>query len=136
MKSIAPSTVGPITLDEAAKWTANWRSAASAFDFNLKGFTVDVNEILTILGIKSDQQLLTQQIRFYLAINTDDENFNKGFHLVFCGVDSSTGNDLLHPLKPDQQVVFDLTNPCPPVCGNDNCLNSDAFQKLKVSQKR
>jgi hypothetical protein len=125
MNTKITNTVHPLDPNEAAEWTANWRAAAQAFNVDLQGFTVDVSEILELLGIPQSPVTLVQKLRFYLALNSKDHNYPKGFHLIFCAVDSSTNNDIVCPIKPGYGAVYDLTNPCPPTCGAPSCLNSD-----------
>ena len=111
-----------ITREIASCWTANWREAAQAFDFDLKGFTMRVEELKTLIeGMPKDSEF----IRIYLAINKRDVEVGAlGMHVVFCGVDEE-GNDILRDSRGLPHTVFDLSNPCPPKCGVDSCLNSD-----------
>ncbi len=124
MKDQTLTTLNSLSASEAAEWTENWRQAADAFNFKVDGFTVLSSELLQLLGVSGGPIASISNVRFYLALNSKNTTYRLGFHLIFCGVDEK-GNDIICPIKPGDQTIFDFTNPCPPTCGLPSCLNSN-----------
>lgn len=100
-----PNLDNSISLEDAAKITANFRQA----------FPTAV--IANAYGKRQMQELLEQEncegFRIYNGI--DDEGSQQ---LIIVGVDAS-GNDLY------EGVLIDRTQPCPSICSTANVLNTN-----------
>jgi hypothetical protein len=100
-----PNLDNSISLEDAAKITANFRQA----------FPTAV--IANAYGKRQMQELLEQEncegFRIYNGI--DDEGSQQ---LIIVGVDAS-GNDLY------EGVLIDHTQPCPSICSTANVLNTN-----------
>lgn len=94
-----------ITLAEASAWTANFRAANPT---SIKGHYFGNRAIGDIL-----EQTGCVGIRIYYAL--DDNGVQQ---LIVVGVDADE-NDMCNGLLAERSM------PCPPYCGNNNCLNSN-----------
>lgn len=93
-----------ITLEEASTWTGNYRTANPRA---LKGH---------FFGKRAIQEILNQEdcvgIRIYYALDTAGKK-----QLIVVGA-TAEENDLYNGL------LAERSNPCPPLCGQNNPLNS------------
>ena len=94
-----------ITLAQASAWTANFRAAHPSA---IKGHYFGGKAISDILA-----QTGCVGIRIYYAM--DDDGVQQ---LIVVGVDANE-NDMCEGLLAERSM------PCPPYCGNANCLNSN-----------
>jgi hypothetical protein len=104
----------------AAKWTRNWRDTFGVLDFELHGFTFPTQDFVRLV----DENPQIHNVRLYLGLNLDPFDGELGFHMIMSALNKD-GNDIICAKLPGQFTLMDLSNPCPPVCGEANCLNSD-----------
>ncbi|MFM6946209.1 MAG: hypothetical protein ACKOWW_03650 [Flavobacteriales bacterium] len=94
-----------VTLNDASRWTANYRSTIQPGDV-----------IAEFQGKEKLLELLNQEgcvgIRFYYAINDEGQKV-----LVLVGADSNE-NDM------ENGLILDKGDKCPPFCSRKNILNS------------
>lgn len=95
-----------VPLDDAARWTANFRTENPGA---IKGHFFGEDILNDILG-----QFQNKGIRFYNGI--DDEG---NYCLIAVGAKSNE-DDQLRPAN----TIADFSMPCPPKCGTANDLNS------------
>lgn len=98
--------VNTVDLADAIDWVNRWRNSTCAErdPFQLKGFLVPMIDVIQII-----QEQGSANIRTYMAINPNDE-----YKMLLVGVDAA-GNDMINPSQ--GWYIYDLTQPCPPVCG-------------------
>lgn len=95
-----------VSLDDAARWTANFRTEnPEAIKAHFYGKT-KLNKILTQLGCKG--------LRIYNAID-DAGNYT----FVVVGAKLNEDDQLGSAHK-----IVEMSHPCPPNCGRNNALNS------------
>lgn len=107
---------GEITLEEAKNWTKNWRDTELYCKAGkIKAWTVNVCELMDLLGISKDLQPLLrfEKLRFYIALEGDTLE-TKNVKLIFLGL---VENPLVKDeFLDDTKQIFDLTSPCPSIC--------------------
>jgi hypothetical protein len=127
----SPANVNTIPLDQAIKWTKEWRDPKSDYNkvkhkkihaFNIP--KIDLIEVLNEKGVDS--------IRAYIGVKeTTNKSGGKQFEekLLIVGVDEN-GKDLLPSsslgktlgAEGNDDGIFDFTEPCPEVCDEDSPL--------------
>lgn len=98
--------VNTVELSVALDWVNRWRNSTCAErdPFQLKGFFVPMVDAIQII-----QEQGSENIRTYLGITPQNE-----YKQILVGVDAA-GNDMVDPSQ--GWHIYDLTQPCPPVCG-------------------
>ncbi len=105
----------PVPVTTASAETANWRTYIDALTTTpIHGVLIPRGDVLGALTVAA-----TGGIRVYGALKV--ANDPTSFHLYVVGVDSN-GNDIV--TVGANSAVYDMTQPCPPYCGNSNTLNS------------
>lgn len=94
-----------VTLEEASKWTASYRS------------TIEEGDVIALFVGKDNLQKILEQeecmgIRFYFGIGDDGVK-----NLIAVGA-TRDENDMV------DGIIMERFSPCPPVCSAKNSLNS------------
>lgn len=106
LSTMTKTTVNTIPLTEAEDWQDNWLASDSlATDpTKIRSFLIplaDLQQVINEMGVS--------HARAVLGITPQGED-----KLMLVGVDDQ-GATMVNPLL--NQYVYDLTQPCPPVCG-------------------
>ena len=127
----SPANVNTIPLDQAIKWTKEWRDLESDYNKNdqkIHAFNIPKIDLIEVLNEKG-----VESIRAYIGVKeTTNKNKEKQFEekLLIVGVDEN-GKDLLPSsslgktlgAEGNDDGIFDFSRPCPDFCDTDSPLN-------------
>ena len=121
---------GSLSLRVAKEWTGNWREwmldKGTPGEDVLKGFFIPIQDICTL----AQNAEFLSGARFYMALTEKGEP--NSVKVVLVQVDMQN-TDIIRPFKlggekdladgeDDQYTIYDVTSPCPPLCGPESPL--------------
>jgi len=120
-----------VSLETAKKWIAEWRDLESSYNkYNrLKAFNIpliDLQEVIKEKGVNS--------VRAYIGVakfenhDTNPPEILYEEKLLFVGVDENNKDmiTVVDPSElgdPEEDDIYDFTEPCPDLCDPDSPLN-------------
>lgn len=118
--SDSPSSIIPVA--DAVVITANWRiyTATSGQNFNIKGFYIPVTTVNELLSNNPD----IDGIRAYLGLKTVDDPTSATLLLVPVKNNADIIRRPMEQSGAEDSNIYDRIPPCPPICSDDNELNS------------
>jgi len=120
-----------VSLETAKKWIAEWRDLESSYNkyHRLKAFNIpliDLQEVIKEKGVNS--------VRAYIGVakfenhDTNPPEILYEEKLLFVGVDENNKDmiTVVDPSElgdPEEDDIYDFTEPCPDLCDPDSPLN-------------